>query len=255
MTVSMLQLEFLMVIIVRMTAFIFTAPFFSMRNVPRRVKIGFAVFTSLILYTTLPYEPLNYNGVIDYAILVMQEALAGAFLGLVANLCYQILAFVGQFVDMQIGFSMVNEFDPITSSQVTITANLFSYAVMLVLFATYMHHYILQAFIDSFQVIPVGKAFVNPLIYQPMVQFITDYFVIGLRIALPVFASILIVDAILAILAKVAPQMNMFVVGLQLKVLVGLFAILVMINLLPGVADFIFNEMMDMMRAVLPFLG
>lgn len=254
MSVSMLQLEFFIVIFVRITGFLFTAPFFGMRNIPRRVKTGFAVFMALILYAVLPYEELEYTGTIGYAILLMQEVLAGAILGFVANLCYQILAFVGQLVDMQIGFSMVNEFDPITSSQVTITANLFSYGVMLVLFVTYMHHFLLQAFVDSYQMIPVGKAGLNPLIYQSMVQFITDYFVIGFRITLPVFASILIVDSILAILAKVAPQMNMFVVGLQLKVLAGLFAIVVMINLLPGIADFIFTEMIDMMRSVLPFL-
>lgn len=255
MSISISQLEFFFMILVRISAFLYTAPFFSLKNVPRRVKTGLSVMIAFVLFQVLPYEPLVYDGLIGYAIIIAQEALAGAVLGFVANLCYQILAFVGQLIDMEIGFSMVNEFDPVTSAQVTITANLFSYAVMLMLFATYMHHYIIKALIDTYQLIPVGKAAVNPGVFQVMVKFMTDYFIIGFRIILPVFASMLIVNSILAILAKVAPQMNMFVVGLQLKVLVGLAALLITIGMLPGVADFIFDKMIEVIREALPFLG
>lgn len=247
------QLEFFFVILVRSGGFIFTAPFFNIRNVPRILKTGFMMALSIVLFSALPYEPLQYTGVIGFAMIVAEEMLAGLILGFFANICYQILAFAGQMMDMEIGFSMVNEFDPITSSQVTVTSNMYSYAVMLMLMVTYMHHYLLKAFIDSYAVVPIGGVNISPQIYTVMLKFIGDYFVIGFRIILPIFAAMLVVNTILAILAKVAPQMNMFVVGIQLKVLVGLVVLLVMIEMLPAVSDFIFDEMMEVLREAIMF--
>ena len=85
-----------------------------------------------------------------------------------------------------------------------------------------------------------------------MVRFLGDYVVIGFRIVLPVFCSILLLNAVLGVLAKVSPQMNMFAVGLQLKILVGLSVIFFTAGLLPGAADFVFREMEQM---IVSFVG
>ena len=84
-----------------------------------------------------------------------------------------------------------------------------------------------------------------------MMQFRSDLFLIGFRIMLPIFVCIMILNCILGIMAKVAPQMNMFAVGMQMKVLVGLLVLLVTVILLPGVADFIFKEMRQMIVSVI----
>lgn len=252
---TLLQIEFFICIMVRTGGFVFTAPFFNVKNVPRLVKTGFTFALSLTLFFTLPYEPLRYEGVVGYGILVAGEFLAGLILGFLSNLCYQILAFSGQLIDMEIGYSMVNEFDPITSAQVTVTADFYAYAVMLMLMITYMHHYLLDAIVDSYKLVPLGAVDIDPEIYTVMLKFMADYFVIAFRIVLPIFASILLVNTILAILAKVAPQMNMFVIGIQLKVLVGLAVLMVMVELIPAVADFIFGEMMEVLRDAIGFLG
>jgi flagellar biosynthetic protein FliR len=78
-----------------------------------------------------------------------------------------------------------------------------------------------------------------------------NYFIIGFRIVLPIFAAMLIVNTILAILAKVAPQMNMFVIGFQLKIMTGLLILFLLTKFLPTVSGFIFNEMIDMMKAAI----
>ena len=248
MTFTIENFEFMLLIFVRITGYVFTAPFFSLRNVPMRVKTGLSVFLAAILFYTVPYAKPEYTGVIGLAVLVIKEALAGAIMGLFANIAYQILAFAGQMIDTEIGFSMVNEIDPVTSIQTTITANLYGYLVLLVMFISNLHHYFLRAIIDSFQIIEIGKANLNPNLYQLMVGFITDYFIIGFRIVLPIFAAILVVNAILAILAKIAPQMNMFVIGMQLKIFVGLIVLAMIMELIPGVSDFIFNKMKDMLQ-------
>ena len=238
------QLVFFFVILVRISAFIYTGPFFSLKNVPQKVKVGISIAIAVVLSQTIPYSELAYEGVIGFAILIVGEALAGAIMGFFSNICFHILSLAGQLMDMEIGFSMVNEFDPISNAQVTITANFYHYAVMLFLLITNMHHYIIKALVDSYQVIPVGG----------MLQFVVDFFVIAFRIILPIFAAMLIVNVVLAILAKVAPQMNMFVIGLQLKVFVGLIVLLFMVMMIPSVADFIFTEMMDMLKSAVSFL-
>ena len=83
--------------------------------------------------------------------------------------------------------------------------------------------------------------------YDTVIGFMSDYFVIGFRIALPVFATILLLNCILAILARIAPQMNMFVVGMQLKIFTGIAVIFVVIVMLSSVSNFIYIEIKDIM--------
>ena len=253
MSVTLQQLEFFLIIVVRMSGFIFTAPFFGLRNVPLRIKTGLTLAMAVVMFYVLPYEPLEYTGVIGFALLIVEETLCGLILGFVANICYQILAFSGQLLDMEIGFSMVNEMDPVTSAQVTVSGNLYSYAVMLMLMITYMHHFLLDALIDSYALVPIGKVAINPMVYTVVVKLVGEYFVLGFRIVLPVFAAMLIVNSVLAILARVAPQLSMFVIGIQLKVFVGLAVMVVMIKMIPGIASLIFDKMLEVMREAVAY--
>jgi flagellar biosynthetic protein FliR len=90
--------------------------------------------------------------------------------------------------------------------------------------------------------------------YELMVDFMINYFVIAFRIVLPVFAAILLVNTILAILAKVASQLNMFVIGMQLKLFVGLAVMLLIIGMVPSVADFIYKNMMIMLKGAIQWM-
>ena len=116
------------------------------------------------------------------------------------------------------------------------------YLVMLILVISGLHRYLISAIIETFNVIPLGSVTIKGKIYDVVLDFMSDYFIIGFRIALPVFAAILLLNCVLAILAKVSPQMNMFVVGMQLKIFTGIFVILVTIYMLPAVANFLQDE-------------
>lgn len=251
MTFSVQNLEIFLLILVRITAFIYVAPFFSIKNVPQKVKIGFSLFLAIILFNTIPKDALAYEGVIGFAGLIIEEALVGVIIGFFTNISYYIISFSGQFIDNQIGFSMVNEFDPISQIQTTITANYYSYLVMLMMLITNLHHYIILALADTFSILPIGSAHINPNLYILMSKFMGDYFVIGFRIVLPVFAATLIVSAVLGILAKAAPQMNMFVIGIQLKIIIGLVVLLVLTTFVPDISNYIFDEMIYMMKSAI----
>lgn len=249
------KFEFFLLILVRMSGFIFTAPFYSLNNVPRKVKIGFSVFVSILLFSTMEKYSLEYAGVIGYAKLVVIELMIGIIIGYMTNICIYILNFAGQIIDMEIGFSMVNVMNPAANMSTTVTGTLYTYFVMLVLLTTDMYRYILAAMIDAFQYIPVGQAVFRVSIYSVMVTFIKDYFIIGFRIVLPMFAATLMVNVVLGVLAKVAPQMNMFVIGMQLKVFIGLVILCLAGKYVPEVADLIYSEMKTMVNEIVKVLS
>lgn len=245
---SVYDLEYFLLILVRVSSFVFVAPFFSMKNTPSNVRIGLSFFTSLLLYQALtPRAAIEYSTVIDYAIIVMKEAVVGLLIGLAATICGTIVNFAGSIADMETGLSMVTLMDPTSRENSSITGVLYQYVLMLLMIATGMYRYLFGALADTFVLIPVnGAVFRGASLVDSMLEFLSDYVIIGFRIVLPVFCAILLLNAVLGILAKVSPQMNMFAVGIQLKILVGLSVIFFTAGLLPGIGDFIFDEMKRM---------
>lgn len=248
---SIYDLEYFLLILTRVSCFVYIAPFFGMSNTPLRVKIGISFFISVLLYQVLtPATAVIYDTVMEYALIVMKEAVAGLLLGLGSNMCTSIVNFAGHIADMETGLSMVTLMDPNTKESVSITGALYQYAFTMMLIATGMYRYLLGALADSFSLIPVnGAVFRTDSLLKSMITFMNDYIVIGFRIVLPIFCVILLLNAVLGILAKVAPQMNMFVVGIQLKILVGLSVILFTVGMLSGAADFVYQEMKKMTEA------
>lgn len=246
------ELEYFLLIMTRVTSFIFVAPFFSIGSVPGRVKIGMGFFTSiLIYYMTMPHIYPVTTTVWMYGTLVIKEAAAGLLIGLGAGLCVSIINFAGRVVDMDMGLAMASQMDPTTRQESTISGMYYQYMVFLLMIVTGMYQYFLSAIAETFILIPIGEVSVNfDSILNTFVKFLADYMIIGMRIALPVFCAIMILNAVLAILAKVAPQMNMFAVGIQLKVITGLAVMFITVYLLPNASSLIFTQMKRMVVSV-----
>nr|MCR5669810.1 flagellar biosynthetic protein FliR [Butyrivibrio sp.] len=210
-TFSYGDLEIFLLIMVRVTCFIFVCPFFGGTQTPNLVKVGFGLILSVLLYGAVPFYPPEYNTIIGYTVIVLKEAMVGLCIGFAVQLCQQIAAFAGTIVDMQVGLSMVNMMDPATNQNVTITGSLYTQYLMLALIITGMYRYILKALAESFSLIPVNGAVINAdRMLQAILDFMKDYIVIGFRICLPIFIITFITNCVLGVLAKVSPQMNMF---------------------------------------------
>ena len=226
-------IEYAVLIITRISMIFFIVPFFGNVNIPVRIKIALSFFLSLIIMNSVDYSAVSYQGMLGYSILIAQEAVTGLLIGIGSGFTLYILNFSGHMLDMEIGFSMAMEMDPTTQVQTTISATFLTAVFMLMFIASDMHYFLIDAVVDS---------------YKIFVQYVIDYFVIGFRIILPVFACILVINVILGILARIAPQMNMFVFGMQLKVFAGLSLIFILMNFLPGITDFLFNEMQTLTK-------
>lgn len=249
---SLSNFEYFLLILVRVASFVYIAPIFGNNAVNNRVKVGFSAFVSLFLYNLLDYPSLEYSSVIGYAVIVAKEATTGFLIGFSANICTTIVLFAGNIIDMDIGLSMATEFNPSTNNETTISGNMYYYFVMLILIVSNMHQYIIKAVCQSFQLVPVGGTVFNvEHLLSSMTRYMGDAFVIGFRIFLPFFACIMILNCILGIMAKVSPQMNMFSIGMQLKVFVGFTIMILTIFLLPKIAEFIFDEIRFMVGSVI----
>ena len=245
MTFTLEHLEFYLLILMRVSGFIMTAPFFSYSSVPMRIRAAMSVFMSLVVIQVTPVVDLTYSGVFGYSALVLKESMIGVVLGLMCSMCFYIINLAGQLMDMEMGLSMAN-------MQFSVTGSLYNYLLMLMLVVTNMHYYIIRAIVDSFSYFNVGKAVFDTVsLKNIVVDFIANYFIIAVRIVLPVFCCMLLINVVLGVLAKAAPQMNMFVVGMQIKVLAGLAVLVIVIQSFPMVSDYIFGEMKDVITQVI----
>ncbi len=242
------DLIYFLLIFVRISTCVFIVPFFGMNVVPGRVRVGLAFFLSVLMYFVLsPHEVIAYSTILGYSVLVLKEAVTGFLIGFGVNLCISILGFAGHVVDMEVGLSMATLYDPATRESVTLTGLFYQYTIMLMLVISGMYEYIIKALAETFTLIPItGAVLRSDRMLSSLIMFMTDYITIGLRICLPVFVVIMILDAVLGIMAKVSPQLNMFAVGIQLKVLVGLSVLFLTAAMLPKASDMVFTEIRRM---------
>ncbi len=239
------NLEFYLMVLIRISSFVLAAPFFSYQAIPVKVKLAASILLTIVTVQVIPVVELNYVGIIGYSLLIIKEAVIGLILGFMCNICLYIVTFSGQIMDMEMGLSMINIFDSQTHVQISVTGNLYYYLVMLLMLVSNMHYYVLRAILDSFRLFNVGQAVFTGSLPEMAITFMGNYFLIGFRIVLPVFACMLIINIVLGVLSRAAPQMNMFVVGMQVKVLVGIIILLIIIPTISTVADFVFGTMKD----------
>ena len=246
------DLEFFLLVFARISAFTFVAPFFSMSNTPRRLRAGFSLIMAVLLFESLPdHNVPSYSTVLGYSIIVIKEVITGLMVGLGANICMSIVHFAGKVADMEIGLSMVQLFDPLTREGTGFMGSFYQYILILIMLITNMHYFFLRAVVETYTLIPIGGAkFSSEKIMTTMIQFMTDFITLSFRMCLPIVAAMLLLNAILGVLAKTAPQINMFSVGIQIKIIVGLGILFLTIGTIPRASEFIFEEMKVMVTAM-----
>ncbi len=244
-------LDTLLLIFVRTMSMMIIMPFLSNRGIPNIAKIGMGFFFSLIIINLItPLTDTRSILLIDYAILVIKEFITGWMLGFGVYIVFAILTLAGQFIDYQIGFSMVNVFDPLSQTQITITGNFYYFTFLLIFLATRSYGYIFRALKTSYQFIPIGKLSPSNYLYDSLIEYFNTFFLLALQVAAPIFFVMLVTNVVLGILARAVPQLNMFVIGFPIKIILGLFILYFTMALFDNVAEIIIRElkiMMDML--------
>lgn len=235
--------EAFLLIFVRMTGLFIVAPIFGRRNIPSYLKIGFSFFTAVILANTIQLpSPETFDSMLQLALIIAKEFIVGITIGFIAYLAFTAIYVAGEIIDMQIGFGVVNVMDPISNIQVPITSNVYFILSMLVYIAVNGHHALIKALFDSYTVVPLGMAvFSAPAAAENLMGIFGSIFAIGFKIAAPVIAAILITDIALGTISRMVPQLNVFVIGMPLKILVGIVILMVTIPMFLYVLEGLFK--------------
>jgi len=223
-----------MAILSRFSGLFVIAPFFSGNLFPLRVKIPLTVTLSfIVLYFVPDYIPVDLP-VGDMAVMILINFLYGFSAGLIANLMFFGLLFAGDIFGYQLGFAAANIFDPQSQTESVIVSQL------VYLTGTYIFTIIkgpvvlLGILIESFVRVPAGIMTFDKELTWSLSLVLGEVLVFGMKVGMPMIVFMLLVTVVLGIMAKLLPQLNVFVVGIPLKIFVGL---IILIGLLPILAE------------------
>ncbi|HLU21889.1 MAG TPA: flagellar biosynthetic protein FliR [Bacillaceae bacterium] len=243
-------------VFMRVSAFFVTLPLFSYRTLPATYRIGFAAFLSLLIYYTLDVPGFEITGV--YFLLIIKEACVGLLIGFVAYLMLSAIQIAGGFIDFQMGFAIANVIDPQTGTQSPLIGQYLYMFALLFLLAVNGHHLILDGVFHSYKFIPLEQVFL-PFGDANMAEYIVKsfslMFMIAFQMAIPVVASLFLVDVALGIIARTVPQINIFVVGFPIKIAVSFIVLFIVMGVMFGTVQYLFETMLKVMRNVMGLMG
>jgi len=222
------NVDVLMLILVRVSAFLISFPVLSGMSIPLTARLFFAFILSMALYSAGIVETVTYHdSVTGFVMLILAEVMTGALMGFILYFVFNVILFAGQLIDFSMGFAMVNVMDPVQQIQVPVMGNILFMSANALLVVTGGLHVFLRYFFSSFRLVPIGTAFIlgNRPLADFMVTSFVGFVILAVSIALPIVGTMLIIDVCLGIMVKSVPKMNVFVVGMPLKVAVGLFLV------------------------------
>lgn len=231
--VSTPQLLALFFIFIRITSFFAITKVFFPNGTPKTMKMFFALIFSATLVGGVDnkvIEAITSNYIlITY---IISEITTGLILGLITNVAFEIVIMAGSLIDVHVGLSMINVLDPNSNSNTSITGNLLHFIAMIVFFTINGHHMLIKSLVESFILVPIGQTIVSGDSMMILIEVISKYFLIGLKIAIPIVLIMIITDLCMGLISRAVPQINVMVLGMPVKILVGLIAITIALPIL-----------------------
>lgn len=245
-----------LLVLTRLTAFFVTAPLFSYRAIPTTHRILFAALLAWMMTYTIDAPELTFNG--DYILLLLKEVLVGLAIGIIAFIILSAIQIAGGFIDFQMGFAIANVIDPQTGAQSPLLGQFFNSLAMLLLLVLNGHHMILDGIFYSYQFLPITQfwpAFGHGDTAHFIVRTFVTTFAIAFQMAIPIVATLFLVDLALGITARTVPQLNIFVVGFPIKIGVSFLVLSIMMGVMIEVMKRLFQLMTYGMRDLMVLLG
>lgn len=234
-----------LLVFARVLGIFIIAPVFSHRNIPTYIKIGFSLVFTIIIIPVLPISFLPVDNFYSLFLLSGKEFITGMIMGFICYLFFSSVHVAGYLIDMQIGFAMASVINPQDDTQVPLMGNFFYMMAILVFLSINGHHTLIYGLKNSFDVIPLGSLSIHITMIDKLIGMLIYIFIISFKMSAPILVSIFISNILLGILARTMPQMNVFVVGMPLKILLGLIIIFLVLPLYIGIYEHIFDNMFN----------
>ena len=253
-TFTTVQTEVFLLYFLRGAGFLFVAPVFSARSIPPHVKVGLAgVFAYVFLLLNQPNLPQQPFETARFVPMAMGELLIGLSLGFAVGFIFIAFQFAGQIFGFQMGFAIVNVLDPSSEEQVSLVGEFLFAIVSLAFLNLNLHHAMILYFGRSFDIVGAGGISAATFTTTGVEHLVTSLFFLALQIAAPLLAVLFMLDFGLGILARVVPQMNVFIVGMPLKIAGGLFMLALIVTMLDPViqrtTERVFRDGAEIMRS------
>lgn len=219
--------DYVLMLFLRVSGLLMVGPIFGRKNIPNVTKIGFCIALTMVFIMTLP-EPAVYptwTHVFEYALLCIRELLFGMAMGFVMSAMFGLVMTAGSIIDTQIGFSMVNIYDAQNNTQSPISGTLFDIMLTVLFLGMDGHLRLIDILYSTIEQIPVGTAMLDADILWAAARVMSTSFAASLMMAMPVVVAGVMLELALGAIIRTVPQMNMFVVGIPVKIIVGLIVL------------------------------
>ena len=251
------QIAAFLLVLTRTSGIFFISPFFGSLNIPVQIRAAVAIVMAVVTFPVIVKQTVVTapDTLLMFAGTIAQELFIGWLIGFIAYVAFAAINMSGKIMDMQVGFSVANVMDP-TSGQQSPLIGSFLYNLAIIYFVVANgHHMIIAALIDSFQRIPLDGLIWNASLTNLIADFTAGVFLTGMKIAMPVTFSILMVNVGMGILARTMPQMNIFVIGIPLHLMIGTFMLSMLMPFYILFLDVMFNEMYGNITAALRLIS
>ncbi|HAE61918.1 MAG TPA: flagellar biosynthetic protein FliR [Eubacteriaceae bacterium] len=246
------EIQAFLFIFARITSFIVVVPGFSHKSLPNTAKVAFCLVLSWFAYSRVPQGAI-YEHDILFMLGVVKEVIIGLSSGFMVKLIFSGIEMAGQMIDFQVGYSMGAVFDPSTGTTSSYYGRVFYWMSITVFFILDIHHVLIGALLDSFAKVPPGGLIFGSFNLEAAVYVLSFAFKAAYSIAAPMLIVLLVTDIVMGLISRTVPQINVFMLGMPLKSLVGMVVFLVLISSLfnttgktLGLMGDFFNKTLDM---------
>jgi flagellar biosynthetic protein FliR len=210
-----------MLVLARTASFISMFPAFGNNTVPTRIKVGAAAAISILLYSNVPHLNALPGHWVQLVLLVLRETMLGLLMGSILRFAFMGAQFAGQTIGVQMGLGAASIYDPGTSATLMVNGRLYYLIAVLLFLGLNLHHPFIENFGRSFKLLPIGSIGPPAGAFHHWASLTGKVLLLGLRLSLPVLGALLILDTALAFMARLVPQMNIFLIGFPLKITLG----------------------------------
>lgn len=249
--------DYVLLFFLRVSGLLIESPVFGRKNVPGAAKIGFCLVLSLVFILSLP-APETYpafSGLFEYVLVCLRELLFGTAVGFVLTAMFQIPLTAGSIMDYQVGWSMAGIYDMQMNTQAALSGSLMNLMLLLIFFGVNGHLKLIGILYRTFETVPVGSAAASPGLLYTAAEVVSRSFVLSVMVAMPVLAAGLLMETALGAAARTVPQLNMFVVGIPVKIIVGLLMLAVTLTVFADFSRVILNQSFDYIDEMFRYLG
>lgn len=236
-----------------MSGVIFFNPIFGRQNIPAIVKVGLSLGMAYYAAYHFSHLPVSSYSTPVFLMAMIKEFAVGYALGFIVQLFLSTLHVGGELVDLQMGISMALLYDPASNSQISISGNLLTIMYTMLFFMTDSHVNLLALAMNSYLVIPMGVQGISPQIGIFVAELFGYILVYAVQLALPFIVMEIILEVAVGMMMRVVPNINVFVVNLQLKLMVGMAVMMTVIPMMVGYLQQLNSVMMERLHQVLQY--